>query len=131
MGNPRSRLLINTALAVAIAMAAPAAFAAPANEWTLELQGRAKVAGEVTVLLTPAGGDATRVSIPIPAATNHEAAAVIVSNEMTKRLGTGTYHVETDGIDDVKVKSIDGARDFDMAIERNTTDGLTVELDRD
>jgi len=125
------RVLQAATVGVALAVSAPAAFAAPSNEWTVELQGRSKVAGEVVLSLTPAEGKATRVTVPIPAATNHEAAAVMFSNVMTERLGTGTYHVEIDGIDEVKVISVDRARTFDLAVERNTTDGLAVDVDRD
>lgn len=131
MRNTIPRFLHAATVGIAFALAAPAALAAPSNEWTLELQGRSKVAGEVVLSLTPPDGTATRVTIPIPAATNHEAAAVMFSNVMSERLGAGTYLVQTDGIDDVKVTSVDRAGSFDMAIERNTTDGLSVELDRD
>ena len=126
-----SRFWPSAVLGLAIAMAAPAALAAPSNEWTVDLQGRASVAGEVVLSLTPADGKATRVTIPVPAATNHEAAAVMVSNVMNERLGSATYHVAIDGIDDVKVTSVDASRTFELAIERNTAEGLKVEIDRD
>ncbi|QNR97140.1 hypothetical protein ICJ04_16940 [Stenotrophomonas sp. 169] len=127
----RTPLIRPLVMAAAFGMAAPAAFAAPANEWNIDLKGRAKTDGEITLAVTPAGGEATNVAIPIPAATNHEAAAVMISNALSKEFGTGVYAIRTDGTDEVEMKAINGNRDFDVIVVRNTADGLAIKLDRD
>ncbi|WP_349998687.1 hypothetical protein [Stenotrophomonas lacuserhaii] len=118
------------AAAVAFAMAVPA-FAAPSNKWNVELKGRSKIDGEITLAVTPQAGEATNVAIAIPAATNHEAAAVLISNALSKEFGAGVYSIKTDDTDEVEIKAVNGNRDFDVIVVRNTADGLELKLDRD
>ena len=126
----RTPLVQSLAVAAAFALAAPA-FAAPSNQWNVELKGRAKADGEITLAVTPEAGEATNVAIAIPAATNHEAAAVLISNALSKEFGAGVYSIKTDDTDEVEIKAVNGNRDFDVILVRNTADGLEVKLDRD
>ena len=41
------------------------------------------------------------------------------------------YAIRTDGTDEVEMKAINGNRDFDVIVVRNTADGLAIKLDRD
>ena len=126
----RTPFVQSLAVAAAFALASPA-FAAPSGKWNVELKGRAKTDGEITLAVTPKAGEATNVAIAIPAATNHEAAAVLISNALSKEFGSGVYSIETDGTDEVEIKAANGNRDFDVILVRNTADGLEVKLDRD
>ena len=126
----RTPLVRSLAVAAAFGLVAPA-FAAPSNQWNVELSGRAKTDGEITLAVTPEAGEATNVAIAIPAATNHEAAAVLISNALSKEFGAGVYSIKTDDTDEVEIKAVNGNRDFDVIVVRNTADGLQVKLDRD
>jgi len=126
----RTPLVRSLAVAAAVAMAVPA-FAAPSDKWNVELKGRSKVDGEITLAVTPRAGETTNVAIAIPVATNHEAAAVLISNALSKEFGSGVYTIETDSTDEVEIKAANGNRDFDVILVRNTADGLEVKLDRD
>lgn len=126
----RTPLARSLAVAAAFVVAAPA-FAAPSDQWNIELKGRAKADGEITLAVTPEAGEATNVAIAIPAATNHEAAAVLISNALSKEFGAGVYAIKTDGTDEVEIKAVNGNRDFDVIVVRNTADGLELKLDRD
>lgn len=125
-----SPLTRSLAVAVAFAMAVPA-FAAPSDKWNIELKGRAKTDGEITLAITPEAGEATNVAVAIPAATNHEAAAVMISNALSKEFGAGVYSIKTDDIDEVEIRAVNGNREFDVIVVRNTADGLELKLDRD
>jgi len=126
-----NRFLLTAALGVAFTIGAPAAFADPSNKWDIDVSGRAKTDGQITLAITPAGGEAQEVAVDIPAATNHEAAIVLISNALSQAFGQGVYRVRADDRDTVEVEAVNGNRDFDIIMVRNTADGLTVELDRE
>lgn len=126
-------ILPSLALGLALSLVAATTMAAPSNKWRIELDDRAQVAGEIELSITPKGGQPTSVTVPIPAATNDEAAAVIVRNALSATFGSEVYRVEIDDGDDVLVRANDAndARDFDLNIVRNTATGLRVELDQE
>ncbi|GAB3066172.1 hypothetical protein [Stenotrophomonas tumulicola] len=126
-----TRILPPLALGVVLGLTASAAIAEPSNKWRIDFENRSQVAGEIELSLTPKGGQATNVTVPIPAATNDEAAAVLVSNALSSTFGAEVYEVEIDDGDDVLVRANDGIRNFDLDIVRNTADGLRVELDKE
>jgi len=125
-----STALFAATLAAALSVA-PAAHAEPSNEWRVELAGRSTVAGEIEFSLTPEGGKARNVVVPIPAATNHEAAAVMVRNKLSTTFGSDVYRVAVDDIDEVTIRTASGRKDVEVAVVRNTAEGLKVELDRE
>lgn len=118
------------ALAFALALSA-AALANPSNKWRIEMDGRAKVDGEIEFSVTPSGATPTSVVVAIPKGTSENTAARIVRDTFLQTFGKEVYHVETDDGEDVLVKTHGSTPHFELVVVRNTADGLKVDLDRE
>lgn len=117
------------ALALALALSA-GALANPSNKWRIEMDGRAKVDGEIEFSVTPSGATPTSVVVAIPKGTSENTAARIVRDTFLQTFGD-VYHVETDDGEDVLVKTHGSTPHFELVVVRNTADGLKVDLDRE
>jgi hypothetical protein len=107
------------------------ALAAPSNKWRAAMDGRAKVDGEIELSFVPEGGVASSVVVAIPKGTSENGAARITRDALRKHFGKDVYHVEIDDGEDVLVKKRGSTPDFDLAVVRNTADGLKVRLKRE
>ncbi len=119
------------ALGTLLALGVPIAFADSSTGWRIELEGRSRVAGEVVLAFLPQGGKAENVTISLPAATNPEAAAVMIRTQLTRALAPDVYQVRVDDIDEVVVEGSGGHPAFAVSVVRNTTDGLQLDVDKD
>jgi hypothetical protein len=107
------------------------ALAKPSNKWRVEMDGRAKVDGEIELSFVPEGGVASSVVVAIPKGTSENSAARITRDALRKNFGKDVYHVETDDGEDVLVKKRGSTPDFDLVVVRNTAEGLKVRLKRE
>jgi len=119
------------ALGTLLALGIPNAFADASTSWRIELEGRSSVAGEVELAFLPQGGRTENVTISLPAATNPEAAAVMIRTQLTSALAPDVYQVRVDDIDEVVVEGSGGHPAFAVSVVRNTTDGLKLDVDKD
>ncbi|MDH5833566.1 hypothetical protein [Luteimonas kalidii] len=117
-------------LVLALAVAS-GAFANPSNKWRVEMDGRAKVDGEIELSLTPEGGPSSTVVIAIPKGTGENSVARLTRDALRQHFGKDVYHVEVDDGEDVLVKKRGSTRDFDLVVVRNTVDGLRIHLQRE
>lgn len=115
---------------LALLVAAPT-FAKPSNKWRVEMDGRAKVDGEIELSIAQGGGEPTVVVIAIPKGTSENAAARIARDRLREVFGKDVYQVEVDDGEDVLIKAKRGTRDFDLVLVRNTADGLRLDLERE
>ncbi|MGQ4583606.1 hypothetical protein [Lysobacter sp. F60174L2] len=107
------------------------ALAKPSNKWRIEMDGRAKVDGEIELSIVPEGGVATNVVVVIPEGTSENSAARIIRDVLRKTFGKDVYHVEVDDGEDVLVKKRGSTPRFDLIVVRNTADGLRSHLQRE
>jgi hypothetical protein len=105
--------------------------AAPSNKWRVEMDGRAKVDGEIELSLAPEGGAPSSVVVAIPRGTSENRAARVVRDAIRQAFGKDVYHVEIDDGEDVLVKAHGSTPHFDLVVVRNTADGLRVHLQRE
>ena len=116
-------------LASAAALALPA-FADPSNKWRIEFDGKADRSGEIELSLTPVNGTPVSVVVPVADDTRENRVAQRVRDALATKFGS-VYHVEVDDGEDVLVKAEGGTPDFEVAVVRNTVDGIDIELDRE
>ncbi len=116
---------------VAVLLCSVPALATPSNKWRMELDGRAKMDGEIELSVTPEGGDVTRVVIAIPARTSENAAAKLLRDEIRRVFGESVYQTEVDDGEDVLMKARGSTPDFELVVIRNTVQGLDIALDRE
>lgn len=119
------------AAVLALCMVSFAAMAKPSNKWRVEMDGRAKVDGEIELSIAQEGGTATNVIIAIPKGTGENAAARIARDRLREVFGEDVYHFEVDDGEDVLIKARRGTRDFDLVLVRNTVEGLGLDLERE
>lgn len=115
---------------LALAVAA-GAVANPSNKWRVEMDGRAKVDGEIELSFVPEGGAPSNVVVAIPRGTRENSAARITRDALRQNFGKDVYHVEVDDGEDVLVKKHGSTPNFDMIVVRNTADGLRIHLQRE
>ena len=104
--------------------------AQPSNKWRLEFNGKSKANGEMEISVTPEGGVATAVVVPIPERTTENNVARLVRDAISTAFGD-IYHVEVDDGEDVLVKAKGGTPDFEIVVIRNTIEGIRLKLDRE
>ena len=114
-------------LAVVLLATANGVDAKPDNKWRIKCNGKAKVDGEIVLSIEPAGGEPVEVVIAIPAGTNENAAAVIVRDSLKVPL-RDTHKVERDDWEDVLVKKRYKQPDFELVLQDNTAEGLSIKV---
>jgi hypothetical protein len=117
-------------LAAVLLAAAVGGDAKPDNKWRIKCNGKAKVDGEIVLSIEPVGGEPVEVVIAVPAGTHENAAAVIVRDTLKVPLRE-THKVERDDWEDVLVKKRYGQPDFELVLQDNTADGLSVRVKRE
>lgn len=128
MGSAARRILALSILALAFSFGA---LAKPSNKWRVEMDGRAKVDGEIELSVVPEGGAPSNVVVTIPRGTSENSAARLVRDALRSTFGKDVYHVEVDDGEDVLVKVRGSTPHFDLIVVRNTADGIRVHLQRE
>jgi hypothetical protein len=105
--------------------------AATSNKWRLELDGRAKVPGQLELSFTPKGGVGQNVTVDIPKGMSENAAARLLRDTLRTTFGKSPYKFEVDDGEDVLVKRRFGTPVFEIKVVRNTVNGLRITLDRE
>jgi len=122
-GTPRWTLQLGI-LIVGLALAA-AVQAAPSNKWRLEIDGHASTAGTIQLSITPEGGTAQELDIPVAKDLHENHVARLVRDALKIALGKG-YHVEIDDGEDVLVKRRGSHPKLDIVIAGNSVQGIKV-----
>ncbi len=107
---------------VLLAFAAQAAFS---NKWRLKVDGHASSAGTIQLSITPEGGTAQQVDIPVAKDLHENHVARLIRDALKTALGKG-YHVEIDDGEDVLVKRKGSHPKLDIVIAGNSAQGITV-----
>lgn len=110
------------AAGVALAFAAPAQFS---NKWRLKVDGHASSAGTIQLGITPEGGTARQVDVPVDKDLHENHVARLIRDALKAALGKG-YHVEIDDGEDVLVKRRGGHPKLDITVAGNSVQGITV-----
>jgi len=132
--NACTRQIIAKSISAAVVLLLAVSFgvtAKPSNKWRIEMDGRARVDGEIELSFTPNGGSATNVVIAVPKGTSENAAARLVRDRIKETFGRDIYHVETDDGEDVLVKIRGRTPHFDLVVICSTAEGLHVGLHRE
>jgi len=122
--------IVKVAIALLLVAAAGIADANPSNKWRIKCNSNAKADGEVVLSIEPEGGTPIEVVVAIPDGTNENSAAVYIRDELKKALKE-THRVERDDWEDVLVKKRYGQPDFDLILQDNTAEGLSVKVARE
>ncbi len=105
-----------------LAFAAQAGFS---NKWRLKVDGHASSAGTIQLIITPEGGTARQVEIPVAKDLHENHVARLIRDALKAALGKG-YHVEIDDGEDVLVKRKGSHPKLDIVIAGNSAQGITV-----
>lgn len=117
-------------LVLGLMLAAAPAAADPSNKWRIEIDNAADSAGVIVFELLPVGGEPVAVTVQVPDDTGENDIAELVRDAMQAQLA-GRYRVEVDDGEDVLVKKLDGAADFDLRVRELTVDDVEIDLDRE
>lgn len=117
-------------LALGLALVAAPAAADPSNKWRIEISSDADSAGAIVFELVPVGGEPIAVTVQVPDETDENDIADLVRDAMQAQLA-GRYNVEVDDGEDVLVKKLDGAADFDLRVLESTVADVKIDLDRE
>jgi hypothetical protein len=79
------------------------------NKWRIEVSESAKSDGVILLRVTPDGGQAIDVSVPVPAGRSENQVARDIQDSLGATLDRKTYEVEMDDGEDVLVKRTGGA----------------------
>jgi hypothetical protein len=115
-------------LALVLIIASASAFAVPSNKWRIEFSGGAQSDGEIVLAVTPDGGFAQEVTVPISRTDGENEVAEKVTEALRAAAGP-QYQIERDDGEDVLVKRREGAALFQVSLVRNTVEGVRVEFD--
>lgn len=130
MNTPRFSFRIVLAAALLLLAALPA-FASPSNKWRIQCSEGAKSTGEIVFRLTPKGGTAFDVTVPIPDGTSENHVARIIRDTLRQKLDPAKFHIEVDDGEDVLVKRKSGQPNFDLKVVSNTVKAVRIGLDRE
>lgn len=101
--------------------------AKPDNKWRIKCNGSTRAGGEVVLSIEPEGGKPVEVVIAIPGGTSENAAAVIIRDSLKVPL-RDTHKVERDDWEDVLVKKRYKQPDFELILQDNTAEGLSIKV---
>lgn len=119
--------LTRIVVALLLLAIAAGADAKPDNKWRIKCNGSTRTGGEVVLSIEPEGGKPVEVVIAIPAGTSENAAAVIIRNALKVPL-KDTHKVERDDWEDVLVKKRYKQPDFELILQDNTAQGLSIKV---
>ena len=105
------------------------ALAHHSNKWRLQFSGGSHSDGEIVLEISPKGGDAFTVHIPVPADESENAVAKTVTHVLREELPSDAFHVERDDGEDVLIKKKHGAASFDLEVVFNSVKHVRVNPD--
>jgi len=97
----------------------------PSNKWRIKVDGEASTAGSIQLTLTPEGGTAQVVDVPVPKGKHENHVARLIRDALKQAIGKD-YHVEIDDGEDVLVKRRMGKPDLDLQITGNSVQGIKL-----
>lgn len=115
-------------LALVLIVASASAFALPSNKWRLEFSGAAESDGEIVLAVTPDGGIPREIPVAVGKADGENEIAGKAEAALRNAVGAD-FHVERDDGEDVLVKRRDGGALFEVAVLRNTVEGVRIDFD--
>jgi hypothetical protein len=115
-------------LALVLVVASASAVAVPSTSWRLQFDGAAESDGELVIAVTPDGGEAERVVVAIGRADSENQIAHKTLVALQEAAGTD-YAIEQDDGEDLVVRHREGVDLFEIAVVRNTVEGVSVDFD--
>ena len=115
-------------LAMILVVASASALAVPSASWRVQFDGAAGSDGELVFAVTPDGGQPEEIVVPIGRADSENQIAHKALVALQEAAGTD-YAIEQDDGEDLVVRQRDGVDLFEIAVVRNTVDGVSVEFD--
>lgn len=97
----------------------------PSNKWRIKVDGEASSAGSIQLTLTPVGGTAQVVDVPVAEGLHENHVARLVRDALKQAVGKD-YHVEIDDGEDVLVKRRLGKPDVDLQVTGNSVQGIKL-----
>lgn len=119
------------ACVVILGVLAVPATAAESNKWRIQVSEGATSDGEIAFQIAPKGGAAIDVVVPVTDGTAENAVAERIATALRSSLAAATYTVETDDGEDVLVKKVGNAPDFDLRVVSNTVKSVRINLDQE
>jgi hypothetical protein len=113
------------------ATVARAATPAPDNKWRIVCIHDALSDGVIVFRLTPVGGTALELKVPIKAGTYENDVARQIRDVFRANLPKELYHVETDDGEAVLVKKQRGKPDFSLEFVSHSVNGLGIRVELD
>lgn len=100
------------------------------NKWRLQFSGNAESDGVLVLSITPRGGEARVIEIPVARRTGENAVARRVRDVLREAVGDD-YKVERDDGEDVLVKRRRGRAVFNVTVVSNSIKGVRLNLDQE
>jgi hypothetical protein len=122
---------VTLAAALAAAFLAMPVGAETSNKWRVEFSGNAESDGRIDVSLLEVGAVVAQVAVPVVKGTAENDVARRVRDELQLQLPKGRYTVEGDDGEDVLVKKQGDVEDFEIRIDGNTVQGVSIDADRE
>ena len=115
-------------LALVLVLASASALAVPSSTWRLQIDGAAESDGELVLAVTPDGGSAEEIVVAIGRADGENEIAHKTLVALQQAVGTD-YAIEQDDGEDLLVRHREGVDLFEVAVVRNSVEGVDVEFD--
>jgi hypothetical protein len=123
-------LLLATMIAAAGATAGMAGDLKMSDKWRIEVSESAKSDGVIRLRVTPDGGEAIDVAVPIPAGQSENEVARHIQDSLGSALDRKTYEVEMDDGEDVLVKRRGGAT-FNLKLIDTNVRSVRINVDEE
>ena len=125
------RHAVHAFLFALLVLSSAAAQAMPVeNKWRLQFSGNAESDGVLVLSITPRGGEARVIEIPVAHRTGENAVARRVRDVLRESVGDD-YKVERDDGEDVLVKRRRGRPVFNVTVVSNSIKGVRLNLDQE
>ena len=115
-------------IALILVVASASAMAVPSAGWRLQCDGAAASDGELVIVVTPDGGTPEEVVVAVGRADSENQVAHKALVALQQAAGSN-YSIEMDDGEEIVVRQRDGVELFEIAVARNTVDGVSVEFD--
>lgn len=101
------------------------------NKWRIECSESAKSDGVVRFLVTPKGGEAIAVDVPIADGRGENGVARDLRDGFRAALDPKHFHVETDDGEDVLVKRKGGQPNFELRLVESTVKAVRLNVQKE
>ena len=115
-------------IALILVVASASAMAVPSAGWRLQFDGAAASDGELVIVVTPDGGTPEEVVVAVGRADSENQVAHKALVALQQAAGSN-YSIEMDDGEEIVVRQREGVDLFEIAVARNTVDGVSVEFD--